>query len=314
MSKGEDMKIFTGTANERLAKEIATHIGIQLGKAEVFRFSDGEINVHIQESVRGANVFIIQPLSHPVNENIMELLILIDGFKRASAKAVNAVIPYYGYARQDRKTRARNPIAAKLVADLLTAAGANRVVAMDLHAGQIQGFFNIPFDHLQGIPILAKHFKQKNIKNGIVVSPDVGGVTRAREFAERIGMPIAIIDKKRPAPNKAKVANVIGNVCNKTVIMVDDIIDTAGTIVYGADALLEHGAKEIYACCTHPVFSDPAIELLQASPIKELVATNTIELPKEKMLPKIRVLSVANLIGDAIIAIHEELSVSALFD
>lgn len=314
MSKGEDMKIFTGTANERLAKEIATHIGIQLGKAEVFRFSDGEINVHIQESVRGANVFIIQPLSHPVNENIMELLILIDGFKRASAKAVNAVIPYYGYARQDRKTRARNPIAAKLVADLLTAAGANRVVAMDLHAGQIQGFFNIPFDHLQGIPILAKHFKQKNIKNGIVVSPDVGGVTRAREFAERIGMPIAIIDKKRPAPNKAKVANVIGNVCNKTVIMVDDIIDTAGTIVYGADSLLEHGAKEIYACCTHPVFSDPAIELLQASPIKELVATNTIELPKEKMLPKIRVLSVANLIGDAIIAIHEELSVSALFD
>jgi ribose-phosphate pyrophosphokinase len=262
LSKGDKKKIFTGTANKPLAQEIADHIGIPLGKAEVSRFMDGEINIHIKESVRGANVFLIQPLSHPVNENIMELLILIDAVKRASAKAVNTVIPYYGYARQDRKTRARDPITAKLIADLLTAAGADRVIAMDLHAGQIQGFFNIPFDHLQGIPILANYFKQKNIKDGVV----------------------------------------------------DDIIDTAGTISFGAKALLEHGAKDAYACCTHPVFSGPAIERLEASPLKEVVVTNTINLPPEKFLPKIKVLSVASLIGDAIMRIHDELSVSTLFD
>ncbi|MGI6096967.1 MAG: ribose-phosphate diphosphokinase [Dethiobacteria bacterium] len=314
MSKGDKKKIFTGTANKPLAQEIADHIGIPLGKAEVSRFMDGEINIHIKESVRGANVFLIQPLSHPVNENIMELLILIDAVKRASAKAVNTVIPYYGYARQDRKTRARDPITAKLIADLLTAAGADRVIAMDLHAGQIQGFFNIPFDHLQGIPILANYFKQKNIKDGVVVSPDLGGVTRARELAERLDMPIAIIDKRRPAPNEMEVMNIIGDVRGRSAIMVDDIIDTAGTISFGAKALLEHGAKDAYACCTHPVFSGPAIERLEASPLKEVVVTNTINLPPEKFLPKIKVLSVASLIGDAIMRIHDELSVSTLFD
>jgi ribose-phosphate pyrophosphokinase len=311
--RGRKLQIFSGTANLGLTEEIAEHVGVPLGQAEVKRFSDGEINIYIGESVRGADVFIVQPISCPANENLMELLIMMDALKRASAKSINTVLPYYGYARQDRKTRARDPITAKLLADLLTTAGANRVITMDLHAGQIQGFFNIPVDHLKSLPILAKYFQQKEFADAVVVSPDVGGVTRAREFAERLQMPIAIIDKRRPETNVAEVMNIIGKVRGKTVIMIDDIIDTAGTIALGARALLEQGAKEVYACCTHPVLSGPAMERLAEAPIKEIVVTNTIP-QRDKQLDKIRVLSVAPLIGDAIIRIHEELSVSKLFD
>lgn len=314
MYRGHKLKIFSGTANLRLSEEIVDHVGINLGTTEVKRFSDGEIAINIAESVRGADVFIVQPISGPANENLMELLIMMDALKRASAKSINTVLPYYGYARQDRKTRARDPITAKLIADLLAAAGANRVITMDLHAGQIQGFFNIPVDHLTSLPILSKYFQQKKLEQGVVVSPDMGGVTRARELAQRLHLPIAIIDKRRPEPNVSEVMSIIGQVKGKTVIMVDDIIDTAGTITVGAKALLEHGAKEVYACCTHAVLSGPAIERLENSPVKELVITNTIPLPPEKNLDKIRVLSVATLIGDAIIRIHEELSVSKLFD
>ena len=313
MYRGRKLQIFSGTANMKLTEEIAEHVGVPLGQAEVKRFSDGEISIYIGESVRGADVFIVQPTSGPANENLMELLIMMDAMKRASAKSINAVLPYYGYARQDRKTRARDPITAKLVADLITTAGANRVITMDLHAGQIQGFFNIPVDHLKSLPILSKYFQEKQFENAVVVSPDMGGVTRARGLAERLQLPIAIIDKRRPEPNVAEVMNLIGKVKGKTALMIDDIIDTAGTISLGANALLEHGAKEVYACCTHPILSGPAMERLAAAPIKEFVVTNTIPL-LDKSLDKIRVLSVAPLIGDAIIRIHEELSVSKLFD
>ena len=312
MYRAKKLQIFSGTANLALTTEIAEHIGISLGKAEIKRFSDGEVSIYIGESVRGANVFIVQPICYPANENLMELLIMMDAMKRASAKSINAVLPYYGYARQDRKTRARDPITAKLVADLLTTAGADRVITMDLHAGQIQGFFDIPVDHLKSLPILSNYFLGKNLIDAVVVSPDMGGVTRARELAERLKLPIAIIDKRRPEPNVAEVMHVIGNVEGKTVIMIDDIIDTAGTISLGAQALLEHGAKDVYACCTHPVLSGEAIKRLEESPIKEIVVTNTI--PQKLEGTKIKVLSVAPLIGDAIIRIHEELSVSKLFD
>ncbi|MBT9172245.1 MAG: Ribose-phosphate pyrophosphokinase [Syntrophomonadaceae bacterium] len=314
MFRGRKLKIFSGTANPLLTEQIVQHVGVPMGIAEVKRFSDGEINIYIGESVRGADVFIVQPVCNPINDNLMELLIMMDALKRASAKSINTVIPYYGYARQDRKTRARDPITAKLVADLLTAAGANRVIVMDLHAGQIQGFFNIPVDHLLGMPIFAKYLEQKKLGPAVVISPDMGGVTRARELAERLQLPMAIIDKRRPEPNVAEVMNIIGNVRDKTVVMLDDIIDTAGTMTQGADALLEHGAKEVYACCTHPVLSGPALERLAIAPIKEIIVTDTIPVPPEKCLPKIRVLSVAQLIGDAIIRVHEELSVSKLFD
>jgi len=310
--RAKKLQIFSGTANLALTTEIAEHIGISLGKAEIKRFSDGEVSIYIGESVRGANVFIVQPICYPANENLMELLIMMDAMKRASAKSINAVLPYYGYARQDRKTRARDPITAKLVADLLTTAGADRVITMDLHAGQIQGFFDIPVDHLKSLPILSNYFLGKNLIDAVVVSPDMGGVTRARELAERLKLPIAIIDKRRPEPNVAEVMHVIGNVEGKTVIMIDDIIDTAGTISLGAQALLEHGAKDVYACCTHPVLSGEAIKRLEESPIKKIVVTNTI--PQKLEGTKIKVLSVAPLIGDAIIRIHEELSVSKLFD
>jgi ribose-phosphate pyrophosphokinase len=244
----------------------------------------------------------------------MELLIYIDALKRASAKRINAVIPYYGYARQDRKMRARDPITAKLIADLLTTAGADRIICMDLHAGQIQGFFNIPVDHLLSIPIIARYFKQKNIKNGVIVSPDLGGVTRARELGERLRLPLAIIDKRRPEPNVAEIMNIIGDVEGKEAIMIDDLIDTAGTITMGAEELLRRGAVAVYACCTHPVLSGPAKERLLQSPIKEVVVTNTIPLNNNLKLDKITVLSVASLIGDAIKSIHKEHSVSKLFD
>lgn len=308
------LKIFTANANPDLAQEIAEYLGVSVGDSKITRFSDGEIHCKINESVRGADVFVVQPTSSPANDNIMELLIMVDALRRASARRITAVMPYYGYARQDRKTRARDPITAKLVANLITSGGARRVMTMDLHAGQIQGFFDIPVDHLPGVPILADYFLSKNLEDVVVVSPDLGGVTRARDMAERIGANIAIIDKRRPEPNVAEVMSIIGDIQGKTVIMIDDIIDTAGTITLGAQALLERGAKDIYACCTHPVLSGPALQRLQESPIKEVVVTNTIALTEERKLPKIKVLSVAPLLGEAIIRIHEDLSVSKLFD
>ncbi|MDO9534388.1 MAG: ribose-phosphate pyrophosphokinase [Bacillota bacterium] len=314
MELERELKIYTGTANRLLAEEVASYVGINLGLGEVKQFSDGETSVNIGESVRGADVFIIQPLCNPVNDNLMELLIYIDAMKRASAARINAVIPYYGYARQDRKMRAREPITAKLVADLLTTAGADRAICMDLHAGQIQGFFNIPVDHLLGIPIIAKYFKQKNISNGVVVSPDLGGVTRARGLAERLHMPLAIIDKRRPRPNVSEIMNVIGDVKGREAILIDDLIDTAGTITQGALKLVRMGAVSVYACCTHPVLSGPAKRRLSNSPIKELVVTNTIPFNNHMRMDKIKILSVASLIGDAILSIHKELSVSKLFE
>ncbi|MGI6226286.1 MAG: ribose-phosphate pyrophosphokinase [Peptococcales bacterium] len=309
-----NIKLLTGNANRQLAEEIAEYMGLELASCKVGRFSDGEINMTIDESVRGADVFIIQPTPTPVNDNLMELLIMIDAVRRASARRITAVLPYYGYARQDRKARARDPITAKLVANLIIQAGARRVLTMDLHAGQIQGFFDVPVDHLLGVPILAEYYKNKNLDDVVVVSPDMGGVTRARNLAERIGAPLAIIDKRRPMPNVSEVMNIIGDIKGKNVIMTDDIIDTAGTITNGAEALMERGAQCVFACCTHAVLSGPAITRLDKSPIKELVITNTIPVSPEKKLAKIKVLSVAPIMGEAIIRIHEDLSVSKLFD
>ena len=278
-----NLKVFSLNSNLPLAQEIAKVIGVELGKCSVTRFSDGEIQINIEESIRGCDVYVIQSTSSPVNDNIMELLIMIDALKRASAKTINIVMPYYGYARQDRKARAREPITAKLVANLLETAGATRVICLDLHAPQIQGFFDIPIDHLMGVPILSEYFKKKELNGDIViVSPDHGGVTRARKMAERLKAPIAIIDKRRPRPNVAEVMNIVGNIEGKIAILIDDIIDTAGTITLAANALVENGAKEVYACCTHPVLSGPAIERIQNSKIKELVVTNSIALPEEK--------------------------------
>lgn len=314
MSNDGDLKLVTGNANPALAQEIANHIGLELTGCKVAKFSDGEIQIKLGESVRGSDVFVIQPTSAPVNEHLMELLIMVDALKRASAKRINVVIPYYGYARQDRKARARDPITAKLVANLLEKAGANRVICMDLHAGQIQGFFDIPLDHMVGMPILANYFLKKNIGNPVVVSPDMGGVTRARAFAERLKAPIAIIDKRRPDVNVAKVMNIIGDIDGKTAILIDDMIDTAGTITAGAKALLERGAKEVYACCIHPVLSGNGVERLANSEIREVIVTNTIALPESKQIDKIHVLSVAELIAEAIMRVHTQRSVSQLFD
>ncbi|MGX6446297.1 ribose-phosphate diphosphokinase [Neobacillus sp. K501] len=310
-----NLKVFSLNSNLPLAREIAKVIGVELGKSSVTRFSDGEIQINIEESIRGCDVYVIQSTSAPVNENIMEVLIMIDALKRASAKTINVVMPYYGYARQDRKARAREPITAKLVANLLETAGATRVICLDLHAPQIQGFFEIPTDHLMGVPILADYFKKREFDGDVViVSPDHGGVTRARKMAERLKAPIAIIDKRRPRPNVAEVMNIVGNIEGKIAILIDDIIDTAGTITLAANALVENGAREVYACCTHPVLSGPAIDRIQNSKIKELVITNSIALPEEKKTDKIINLSVAPLIGEAIIRVHEEQSVSTLFD
>lgn len=311
---GSEVKIFTGNANPELAKNISEAIGIPLGKAKVSTFSDGEISVHIQETVRGKDVFVVQPTNPPVNDNLMELLILIDAFKRASAGRVTAVMPYYGYARQDRKAKARDPITAKLVADILTSAGADRILTMDLHAAQIQGYFNIPVDHLLGVPILAKYFIEKNIEDVVVVSPDIGSVTRTRNLANLLDAPIAIIDKRRPQANEAEVMNIIGCIEGKNVILIDDMIDTAGTIVQGADALKELGAKDVYASCTHAVLSGPAIERIEGSQIKELVVTDTIPLPEHKAIDKITVRSVAPVFAEAIRRIYKNISVSKLFD
>ncbi len=309
------LKVFSGNANMELAGEIAEYLGVHIADSNVRSFSDGEIAVAIDESVRGVDVYIVQPTCPSVNDNLMELLIMIDAVRRASAARINAVIPYYGYARQDRKTRARDPITAKMVANLITSAGADRVITVDLHAGQIQGFFDIPVDHLPGVPMLAEYFKSQAIEGGIVVlSPDLGGVTRARDLANRLGASIAIIDKWRPEPNVAEVMNVIGDISGKSVIIVDDIIDTAGTIALASRVMMERGARDVYACATHPVLSGPALERLESAPLKEIVFTNTIPIPKDKRLKKMTILSVAPLIGEAILRIHEDLSVSRLFD
>lgn len=315
MSRGMRIKIFAANSNLALAREITDILGIPLGQASVGRFSDGEISVNISETVRGCDVFVIQSTSAPVNENLMELLIMIDAFHRASAGRITAVIPYFGYARQDRKTKARDPITAKLVADLITVSGPDRILTMDLHAAQIQGFFNIPVDHLLGVPLLAAHYEGRHFSGSdlVVVSPDLGSVTRARSFAEKMGAPLAIVDKRRPAVNQSEVMNVIGDIQGKRVILVDDVIDTAGSICKGAEAMLRYGAREIYACCTHPVLSGPAIEQLRDSAIRELVITNTISLPEEKRIEKIRMLSVAPVFAEAIERIYEDLPVSSLF-
>ncbi|AGC69457.1 ribose-phosphate pyrophosphokinase PrsA [Thermoclostridium stercorarium subsp. stercorarium DSM 8532] len=312
---GKDIKIFAGNSNRELAEEIAAKIGLPLGASNVGRFSDGEIAISINEVVRGSDVFIIQSTCTPVNDNLVELLILIDALRRASAGRITAVMPYFGYARQDRKAKARDPISAKLVANLITTAGADRVLTMDLHASQLQGFFDIPVDHLLGAPILAKYMQEKfgNADDIVVVSPDVGSVSRSRKFAEKLDAPLAIIDKRRPKANVCEIMNIIGDVRGKRAILVDDIIDTAGTIVSAANALADIGAKEIYACCTHGVLSGPAIERIKNSPIKELVALNTIPIPKEKRIDKITVLSVADVFAEAIERIYGDISISSLF-
>lgn len=310
------LKIFSLNSNPKLAEDIAESIGTKLGKCSVTRFQDGEIQINIEESIRGCDVFVVQSTSSPVNENLMELLIMVDALKRASAKTINIVMPYYGYARQDRKARAREPITAKLIANLLETAGATRVITLDLHAPQIQGFFDILIDHLRGVPIIAEYFMQKNFNPDelVIVSPDHGGVTRTRKLAEYLKAPIAIIDKRRPKPNVSEVMNIVGNVEGKTCILIDDIIDTAGTITLAANALMDVGAKEVYASCTHPVLSGPAMERINSSAIKELVVTNSIALSEEKQGGKIVELSVAGLLGEAIVRVYEQQSVSMLFD
>ncbi|EJT6165708.1 ribose-phosphate diphosphokinase [Clostridium perfringens] len=312
----KNIKIFTGNSHPELAREIARALNIPLGKAEVGTFSDGEISVNIKETVRGCDVFIVQSTCSPVNNNLMELLIMIDAFKRASAGRINAVIPYYGYARQDRKAKSRDPITAKLVADLLTAAGADRVLTMDLHAAQIQGYFNIPVDHLLGSPILAKYFVEKGLADRddvVVVSPDLGSVTRARKFADKLNAPIAIIDKRRPKANVSEIMNIIGDVKDKVCILIDDMIDTAGTITNAANALKDLGAKNVYACCTHGVLSGPAFERINNSAIEELVMLNTIALPEGEGLNKFKSLSVAPIMADAINRIYDDEPLSGLF-
>lgn len=315
---GKDIKIFTANANPSVAADIARELGLPLGMSEVVTFSDGEISVSIKESVRGSDVFVVQSTSTPVNDHMMELLIMIDAFKRASAGRITAVIPYMGYARQDRKAKARDPISAKLMADLLTTAGADRILTMDLHAAQIQGFFNIPVDHLLGVPILVPYFIEKfkdNHEDIMVVSPDLGSVTRARNFAQRFDAPLAIVDKRRQKANVCEVMNIIGDVKDKRVILVDDMIDTAGTLCNAAKAIIETGgAKEVYACATHGVLSGPAIERIQASPIKELVLLDTIVLPKEKQIDKIVTLPVAPVFAQAIQRIYADKPVSTLFN
>ena len=308
-----ECKLFTGNSNMELATEIAKLMGQDLGDAVISTFSDGEISVSINETVRGREIFVIQSTCDPVNNNLMELLITLDALKRASAGRINVVIPYYGYARQDRKAKARDPITAKLVADLLETAGANRIITMDLHAAQIQGYFNVPVDHLLGAPILTKYFMNLNLEDAVVVSPDLGSVTRARAMAEPMDVPIAIVDKRRPRPNVSEIMNIIGDIEDKNVILLDDMIDTAGTITNAANAMKEMGAKKVYACATHGVLSGKAIERIEASAISELVLLNTIALPEEKKLPKIKTLSAAPLFAEAMMKIFSNDSVSELF-
>ncbi len=310
----KELKLFSGKANPALAKEICAYLGIHLGEATISSFSDGEARIRIEENVRGADVFLVQSTCPPVNDSIMELLIMIDALKRSSAYRITAVIPYFGYARQDRKDQPRVPISAKLIADLITTAGADRVLKMDLHAGQIQGFFNIPVDHLYATPVLLDYISKAWGKDLVVVSPDAGGVERARAFAKRLQANLAIIDKRREGPNQTQIMNIIGDVEGRSALLLDDMIDTAGTIVQGAQACANKGARRVWAGCTHPVLSGPALERIQASCLEEIVVTNTIPLNgKEQRCPKLRVLSVAPLLGEAITRIHEEESVSSLF-
>ena len=309
-----DYKVFTGNAHPELAEEIASIMGKPLGRSTVSKFSDGEISVSLWETVRGIDVYIVQPTCGPVNDNLMELLLMIDAMKRASAGRINAVMPYYGYARQDRKAKARDPITAKLVANLIMAAGADRVVTMDLHANQIQGYFDIPVDHLVGMPILAKYFKERYLENVCVVSPDHGSVTRARNMAEYLNCPIAIVDKRRPEPNKSEIMNIIGDIKDKNCIIIDDMIDTAGTITNAANAIKDMGARNVYAAATHPVLSGPAIDRIEKSAIEELVLLNTIPMPEEKKIEKMTFLPVAPLFAEAMTRVFTNGSISKLFD
>ncbi len=308
------LKIFSGSANPALAEEIADLLDLPLGEMETYRFADGEVSVRIAESVRGVDVFVIQPTAPPVNEHLIELLVILDALRRASAARITAVIPYFGYARQDRKTKPREPITSKLVANLLVAAGADRIVTVDLHAGQIWGFFDIPLDHLPSRLLLGEYFREKALKNMVVVSPDIGGVGRAREFAAELGAPIAIIDKRRDRPNQVKeITHVIGKVYRRTAILVDDIVDTAGTLTMAASALIARGVNEVYACCAHPILSGGATSLLAASPIRELVVTNSVPISAAKRIDKVRVVSIAPMLSEAIRRVHEDRSVSELF-
>lgn len=314
MEDTSKLKIFTGNAHPALAQEICDYIGVPLGKAVCGRFNNGEIQVMVNESVRGKDVFIIQPTGAPVNDNLMELLIMVDAMKRASARHITVIVPYYGYARQDRKTRGREPISAKLVADLMSTAGVTRVVTMDLHAGQIQGFFDVPVDHLMSTSILAKYIKSMKLENLTIVSPDLGGVTRARELADRLGAPIAIIEKRRPEPGVAKVMNIIGTVKDRSCVLVDDIVDTAGSLCEGTKALDKAGAMGVYAAVCHPVLTDPATERVKNSCLKQLIVTNSLPIEDYKKQTKLKVLSVAPLLGEAIMRIFHDASVSSLFD
>ena len=309
-----EYKVFAGNAHRELAEEISSIMGKPLGKSTVTKFSDGEISVSLWETVRGIDVYIIQPTCDPVNDNLLELLIMIDAMKRASAGRINAVIPYYGYARQDRKAKARDPITAKLVANIIMAAGADRVLTMDLHANQIQGYFDIPVDHLVGMPIIAKYFKEKNLEDLCVVSPDHGSVTRARNLAEFLNCPIAIVDKRRPEPNKSEIMNIIGDIDGKNCIILDDMIDTAGTITNAANAIHDLGAKNVFAAATHPVLSGPAIERLEQSAIGEVVLLNTLPVPEEHRIEKMTFLSVAPLFAEAMTRVFTNGSISKLFD
>lgn len=308
------LRLFSGSANVPLAQEVARYLGMDLGPMVRKRFADGEIYIQIQESIRGCDVYLMQPTCFPVNDHLMELLIMIDACRRASARQITAVLPYYGYARADRKTAGRESITAKLVANLITQAGANRVLAMDLHSAQIQGYFDIPFDHVYGSPVVFDYLLSKNLSDIVVVSPDVGGVARARAFAKKLGdAPLAIIDKRRQAHNVAEVMNLIGDVVGKTAVLVDDMIDTAGTICEGARLLRKEGARQVYACATHAVFSPPAVERLSAGLFEEVIVTNTIPVPVENQFPQLTILSVANLLGETIWRIHEDSSVSSMF-
>ncbi|HEV2383558.1 MAG TPA: ribose-phosphate pyrophosphokinase [Terriglobia bacterium] len=309
-----NLKIFAGNAHPALAREIAKCLGTRVGEAEIGSFPDGEVRVQILENVRGTDVFVVQPTCRPVNDNLVELLIMLDAFRRASADRITAVIPYYGYARQDRKDRPRVPISSKLVADLVTSAGANRVLALDLHAGQIQGYFNIPVDHLYATPVTVEYFRNLGLKNWTVVSPDTGGVERARSFAKKLGAPLAIIDKRREDAQTVEVMNVIGEVDGRVCLLVDDMIDTGGTIARAAQALKEKGAERVFACCVHGVFAGDAVRRLCSFDLEQVVTTNSIPLPPEAAQnPKIKVLSVASLFAEAIRSIHDETSVSKLF-
>lgn len=309
------IKIFAGNSSKKLAKAICEQLDLDLGKIEVGKFSDGETAVNIKESVRGCDVFIIQSTNTPVNDNLMELLLIIDACKRASAMRITAVIPYFGYARQDRKARARDPISAKLVADILQTAGADRVLTMDLHSSQLQGFFNIPVDNLMGMPVLAKHFKKVGVPSNLtIVSPDMGSVVRSRAMASKFDAPLAIIDKRRPMANVMEVMNIIGDVKGRSCLMLDDMIDTAGTICQGAQALIDNGASEVVACCSHAVLSGPAIERLQASKLSKIIVLDTIELPEEKRIDKIEVVTISDLFAEAIERVYTDLPISKLYE